>query len=452
MAERGSPPGPRSWSPLGQVRAFRRNPLEYLAWQHQQFGDFSRFRLLNAQAYLLAHPDYIRDLLLQHAGVTVKSMALQRAKSLLGEGLLTSEPPLHTRQRRLMQPAFHQERLVRYGAIMTCTGEEWLRRWQTMHLADGPVDLHGEMMQLTLSIVVRALFSSDLAPVAHELSQLTTLVVRMFPYLISPFGEYVEHWPLPVSHRYRKAREHLDSLIYGLIAERRSGKTEGDDLLSMLLAAQDQEPGASDSQMTDRQIRDELITLFLAGHETTANALTWTWYLLSQNLEKEHLFHREIDRVLAGRPPNLSDLPNLIYTNAVLSESMRLYPPAWAVSRIMKREIQIAGYAVPRGSLCVASQWVTHRDSRYFSQPESFLPERWTDETVTRPRFSYFPFGAGSRICIGERFAWMEATLLLALLGQRWKFRLAAGAKVEPDPLITLRPKFGLMVNAEPRS
>ncbi len=298
MAERGLAPGPRSWSLLGQGRAFRRNPLEYLTWQHRRFGDFSRFRLLNAHAYLLAHPDYIRDLLLQHSGATVKSMALQRAKSLLGEGLLTSEPPLHTRQRRLMQPAFHQERLLRYATIMICTGEEWLRRWDDMRLADRAFDLHGEMMQLTLSIVVRALFSSDLAPVAYELSQLTTLVVRMFPYLISPFGEYVEHWPLPVSRRYKKARERLDSLIYGLIGERRAGKTEGDDLLSMLLAAQDQESAASDARMTDRQIRDELITLFLAGHETTANALAWTWYLLSRNPEVEARFHQEIDQVL----------------------------------------------------------------------------------------------------------------------------------------------------------
>jgi cytochrome P450 len=451
MAERGSPPGPKSWSFWGHGRAFRRNPLEYLTWQHRQFGDFSRFRLLNVHAYLLAHPDYIRDLLLQHAGATIKSLALQRAKSLLGEGLLTSEPPLHTRQRRLMQPAFHQERLLHYGAIMICTGEEWLRRWDAMRLADRAFDLHGEMMQLTLSIVVRALFSSDLAPIAHELSQLTTLVVRMFPYLISPFGEYVEHWPLPVSRRYRKARERLDSLIYGLISERRGGESEGDDLLSMLLSAQDQEAAASDTQMTDRQIRDELITLFLAGHETTANALTWTWYLLSRNPEVEARFHQELDRALAGRPPNPADLPNLIYTNAVLSESMRLYPPAWGVSRITKQEIQIAGYAIPQGSLCIASQWVTHHDPRFFPQPERFLPERWTIETVTRPRFSFFPFGAGSRICIGERFAWMEGTLLLALLGQRWRFRLAPGAKVEPDPLITLRPKFGLLVNAEPR-
>ena len=452
MAERAMAPGPRSWSFLGQGRAFRRNPLEYLTWQHRQFGDFSHFRVLNIDAYLLAHPDYIRDLLLQHAGATVKSMALQRTKSLLGEGLLTSEPPLHTRQRRLMQPAFHQERLLSYSAIMIRTGEEWLRRWDEMRLADRTVNLHGEMMQITMSIVVRALFSSDLAPVAHKLSQLTTLVVRMFPYLISPFGEYVEHLPLPVSRRYRQARERLDSLIYGLIGERRAGKTEGDDLLSMLLAAQDQEAVASETRMTDRQIRDELITLFLAGHETTANALTWTWYLLSQNPEAEARFHQEIDQVLAGRSPGVADVPNLIYTNAILSESMRLYPPAWGVSRITKQDIQIGNHTVPRGSLCIASQWVTHRDPRFFPEPERFLPERWTNETVARPRFSYFPFGAGSRICIGERFAWMEATLLLALLGQRWRFRLAAGAKVEPEPLITLRPKFGLIVNAAPRA
>jgi cytochrome P450 len=451
MPSEESPPGPSSWSPFGQVRSFRRNPLAFLTRQHNEFGDFSQFRLLRVRAFLAAHPDYIRDLLLEHAASTVKSLALQRAKSLLGEGLLTSEPPLHTRQRRLMQPAFHHERLLRYASIMTSAGEEWLVRWRNMRLEDRTIDLHGEMMQLTLSIVVRALFTSDLAPVAHELSKLTTLVVRMFPYLISPFGEYVEHWPLPVSRRYRLAREKLDLLIYGLIGDRRAGTSKGDDLLSMLLAAQDQNT-TDDSQMTNRQVRDELITLFLAGHETTANALTWAWSLLSEHPDVEARFHQELDSVLKGRSPDVADLPSLPYTNAVLSEALRLYPPAWGISRIITKEIRIAGYTLSKGSLCIASQWVTHRDSRFFPDPEAFTPERWLDAAVSRPRFAFFPFGAGSRICIGERFAWMEGTLLLALLGQKWRFRRATAAPVIPEPLITLRPKFGFQVNARLRT
>jgi cytochrome P450 len=271
----------------------------------------------------------------------------------------------------------------------------------------------------------------------------------MFPYLVLPFGEYIESWPLPVSRRFRAARNRLDSLIYGLIDSRRRSADRADDLLSMLLRAQDDD--SEERGLTDRQIRDEIVTLFIAGHETTANALTWTWYLLSQYLEVETRFHEEIDRVLAGRQPEFHDLESLRYVNAVLSEVMRLYPPAWAISRIAVRGFEAGPFRIPPGSLCIASQWVIHRDARFFSDPEQFRPERWLDEPAGRPRFAYFPFGGGSRICIGERFARMEGTLLLALLGQRWQFRMSSEARVIPEPLITLRPKFGLTVTAQPR-
>jgi len=348
-----------------------------------------------------------------------------------------------------MQPAFHRERLVQYGSIMTATGEEWLRRWRDRYVKHASFDLHNEMMQLTLSIVVRALFTADLVPVAHEISQITNLLIGMFPYLVLPFGEYVEHWPIPISRRFRAARARLDSLIYGLIDERRRTPEVTDDLLSMLLAAQDIE--GDQSRMTDRQIRDELVTLFIAGHETTANALTWTWYLLSQHSEVEDKFHSELESVLEGRLPEASDLESLRYTGAVLSESMRLYPPAWAISRIAKTSIKIGPHTITQGALCIASQWVSHRDERFFPEPSRFQPERWLNQSSPRPRFAYFPFGGGTRICIGERFAWMEGTLLLALLGQSWKFRLNQKARVTPNPLITLRPKFGLIVDAERR-
>jgi cytochrome P450 len=450
MGDRASPPGPFSWSPLGDFIPFRRDPLGYLSRLRRQYGDLARFRLLNRSAYLFAHPDYVRDLLLQPAGYTTKSMALQRSKPLLGDGLLTSEPPLHTRQRRLIQPAFHRERLVRYGTIMTSTGDAWLRRWRDRRIEDAPVDLHSEMMQLTLSIVVQALFTADLTAVAQEISQITNLLIGMFPYLVLPFGEYIESWPLPVSRRFRAARGRLDSLIYGLIASRRRSANSADDLLSLLLAAQDDDSERGGG-MSDRRVRDELVTLFIAGHETTANALTWTWYLLSQHPEVEIRFHEEIDQVLAGRQPDIHDLENLRYINAVLSESMRLYPPAWAISRIAVHGFEAGPYRIPPGALCIASQWVIHRDARFFPDPEQFRPERWLDELAARPRFAYFPFGGGSRICIGERFAWMEGALLLALLGQRWQFRMSSEATVTPQPLITLRPKLGLKVIAQPR-
>jgi cytochrome P450 len=237
-------------------------------------------------------------------------------------------------------------------------------------------------------------------------------------------------------------------LVYGLIGQRREGEAH-DDLLSILLAAQDIE--GDQGRMTHRQIRDELVTLFLAGHETTANALTWTWYLLSKHPEVEQQFHSELDNVLGGRLPEPGDLDRLRYVSAVFSESMRLYPPAWGISRILKQPLEIGPFTIPQGSLCIASQWVSHRDERFFPEPEQFRPERWLDEGGARPRFAYFPFGGGSRICIGERFAWMEGALLLALLGQSWQFRMDPKARVIPHAFITLRPKYGLMVRAEQR-
>lgn len=443
-------PGPVSWSPLGHIRAFRSNPLRFLTSLHDEYGDLVRFRLVRQPAYLVSNPDHIRDLLIQHGADTTKSLALRRSKALLGEGLLTSEPPLHTRQRRLMQPAFHRERLQGYGKLMVATGQEWLRGWRVRGISEGPFDLHSEMMQLTLSIVVRALFSTDLAALAEEMSRVTNTIMEMFPWLILPFAENVENWPLPVSRRFRKARERLDSVIYGLIRERRALADPGNDLLAMLLAAQDAE--GDGGQMTDKQVRDELLTLFLAGHETTANALAWTWYLLSQNPDAEARFHRELAEVLGeGRPPEARDVEALPYTTAVFTESMRLYPPAWAIARIAKAPIRLGEYEIPPKSLCLACQWVTHRDGRLFRDPERFLPERWAQPEDKWPRFAYFPFGAGSRICIGERFAWMEGVLLLALFGQQWRFRLAPDAKVVPQPVITLRPQYGLRVIAERR-
>jgi cytochrome P450 len=443
-------PGPVSWSPLGQIRAFRSNPLRFLTGLHHEYGDLVRFLLIRQPAYLISDPDHVRDLLIQHGADTTKSLALRRSKALLGEGLLTSEPPLHTRQRRLMQPAFHRERLQSYGKLMIATGQEWLRGWRERGIAERPFDLHSEMMQLTLSIVVRALFSSDLAPLAEEMSRVTNTIMEMFPWLILPYVENVENWPLPVSRRFRKARERLDGVIYGLIRERRASSEPGADLLAMLLAAQD--PEGDGGQMNDKQVRDELLTLFLAGHETTANALAWTWYLLSQNPEAEARFHRELAEVLGeGRTPEVGDFEALPYTTAVFMESMRLYPPAWAIARIPKVPILLGEYEIPAKSLCLACQWVTHRDARYFREPEHFLPERWVQPEDKRPRFAYYPFGAGSRICIGERFAWMEGVLLLAVFGQKWRFRLAPDAEVVPQPVITLRPRYGLKMIAERR-
>jgi cytochrome P450 len=268
--------------------------------------------------------------------------------------------------------------------------------------------------------------------------------------LLLPFSEYLDKLPLPSIRRFEKARGRLDATIYGLIRERRkSGKDTG-DLLSMLLLAQDEEK--NEGGMTDEQVRDEALTLFLAGHETTANALTWTWYLLSQHPDIERRLHAEIDTVLDGRAPELADVPELRYAEMILAEALRLYPPAWAIGRKAQGAFTLGGFEIPANSICIVSPYVVQHDARWFPDPEKFDPGRWTPEArEARPKFSYFPFGGGARVCIGERFAWMEGVILMAAIAQKWRFCLEPGQHVRPLPLITLRVKDGLRMIAEPR-
>jgi cytochrome P450 len=286
---------------------------------------------------------------------------------------------------------------------------------------------------------------------APEIGEALTTVLKMFRMLMMPFSEYLEKLPLPSIRRFEKARDRLDQTIYGLIRERRQSGEDTGDLLSMLLLAQDEE--ADGGSMTDTQVRDEALTLFLAGHETTANALTWTWYLLSQNPACEARLHQEIDSVLEDRVPEMADLQKLCYTEMILAEAMRLYPPAWAIGRMSKEPFELGGVAIAAKSICILSPYVTQHDARWFPDPERFDPERWTPEArEARPKFSYFPFGGGARVCIGERFAWMEGVLLLATLAQKWRLRLAPDQRVEPLPLITLRTKYGMRMTLEARA
>ena len=372
----------------------------------------------------------------------MKGHVLQRAKLLLGEGLLTSEGDFHLRQRRLVQPAFHRQRIAAYAREMVnrawITGDRW-RDNQT-------VEMDHEMMALTLAIVARTLFDADVDAEADEIGGALTEVLRLFQTVFIPGMQLFDRLPLPHTRRFARARGRLDATIYRLIAERRAeraGGTERGDLLSMMLTAQDAE--GDGGSMTDEQLRDEAMTLFLAGHETTSNALTWTWYLLSQHPAVEARLHDEIDHVLGDRRATVDDLASLPYTRMVLSESMRLYPPAYAIGRRALEDYEVGGLVVPRGSLVVVSPLVTHRDARWFPEPERFDPERWTpDAQATRPKFSYFPFGGGTRMCIGDQFAWTEGTLLLATLAQRWRAELAVGQRVAMRPMITLRPKYGM--------
>ncbi len=439
------PPGPRNPPIVGQIPAFRSNSLGFLKRTAEQYGDIAYFRLGPQHVFLLNRPDYIQYVLVTNQNNFTKSRALQRARVLLGDGLLTSEGPSHLRQRRLVQPAFHRHRLIGYSRVMTEYAVKTRERWQ----AGEALDVASEMMRLTLAVVGKTLFSADVEADAADIGKALTAILRMFHLLMMPFSEYLERLPLPSVRRFEKARDRLDKVIYGMISERRAGGEDRGDLLSMLLLAQDEDGSGG---MSDQLVRDEALTLFIAGHETTAQALTWTWYLLSQNPDCEQKLHEEIDGVLEGRAPSFDDLPRLRYTEMVLAESMRLYPPAWAIGRKAIEACEIGGYELPPGSVIIVSPYVTQRTEQYFPDPERFDPERWTPEArEDRHKFAYFPFGGGARLCIGERFAWMEGTLALAAIAQKWRLRLVPGHRVEPLPLITLRTKYGMRMIPEPR-
>lgn len=429
----------------GHFRSFRKDPTGFLT-RLSRLGDVSAFRIGKIPAFLLNHPDLIRDLLVTNHSKFIKGRALQRAKSLLGEGLLTSEREFHLRQRRMIQPAFHKNRINEYAAAMIEFGEKMAESWR-----DGDVrDVDKEMMRLTLQIVGKTLFSANVEDDADEVGRAMTTIVSMFNFILLPFSEILEKLPLPPIKKLKNARKTLDEVIYKIINERRaSGENKG-DLLSMLLMAQDEETGGA---MDDKQIRDEALTLFLAGHETTANALTWTFYLLSQNPDVERKFHTELAEVLGDRAVTPEDYGKLKYTESVLAESMRLFPPAWAIGRLATERHEFNGFPVEPKSLILISPFVMHRDARFWNEAEKFIPERWENQSVKEAgnKFIYFPFSKGIRSCIGEGFAWMEGVLLLAILGRHWKLSLMPEQKIGLQAMVTLRPKYGMKMRIEKR-
>lgn len=429
------PPGPRNRFPTQNLRAMQYDPLRFLTRVAHEYGDAASFRVARARLFFFAHPDLVRDVLVTKHASFIKGLALQRTKIVLGEGLLTSQGELHKRQRRLAQPAFHRERIQRYGEEMVAKALDARERWR-----DGEeLDVAHEMARLTLAVVAKTLFDADVDHEADEIGAALTELMLMFPILLHPLAPLILRVPfLPQVRRFRAAMARLDRTIYSMIEERRRANADRGDLLSMLLLATDVE--GDGGGMSDLQLRDETMTLFLAGHETTANALAWTWYALARNPHVERELHRELDEVLGGRTPAPADYPRLQYTEMILAESMRLFPPAWGIGRYAASDTEIGGWDVPENGLVVVSQWVTQRDPRFWPDPETFDPLRFTPEAkAQRPKMAYFPFGAGPRICIGESFAWMEGVLLLATIAQKWRFE--RGADVDPVALITLRPK-----------
>lgn len=433
------PPGPTGWPFFGVIRDFRKSPAQFLMRISKEYGDTSYFRLGLQKVFFVNRPELIDEVLVSGAGAFRKSRMLQRATVLLGDSLLTTDGPYHVQQRKLIQPAFYRERLMSYASTMTALADRARSR-----LSDGvTVDMADEMMRLTLAIVCQTLFSRDVERDASEIGQAMTTIVSGFDKMVSPFAGLMNR--IRPDREAERAQELLDRKIYEIIAERRAEGVDRGDLLSTLLAKADNGEG-----MTDKQVRDEALTLMVAGHETTATALTWTWYLLSQNPAVEERLRAEWRDVLGGRLPTFEDLPALEYTERVFAESMRLYPPAWAIGRMARREFRLLNFVIPKGGIVVMSPYVMHRHKQFWPNPDRFDPERFTAEAkASRPKFSYFPFGGGPRVCIGERFAWMEGALLLATIGQRWRFRLAEGQQVDVLPQITLRPRYGMKMVVE---
>ena len=439
------PPGPRFRWPLTALQRMRRDPLRFFE-ELAAYGPIAYFRIGTQPVYLVSDPSLIEDILVGGAGHFRKGQALERSKRVLGEGLLTNEGAAHLRQRRLVQPAFHKARIAAYAEAMIHAAVGVRDAWR-----EGvPLDVSREMNRLALTIVADTLFGAAVGSDAdtQRVQQAITDVVEMFDLVMVPFAEWLMRLPLPRVRRYDAARRALDAVVYRIIAERRASPEDRGDLLSMLLHADDPEGGGT---MSDRQLRDEVITLFLAGHETTGNALTWTWVLLARHPHAEQQLHAELDSVLGGRAPTADDLPRLSYTRAVIAESMRLYPPAWTMGRRPLRPYRCGDYEVPVDALILMSQWIVHRDPRYWPEPERFDPSRWAGEAKGRPRFAYFPFGGGTRICVGESFAWTEAMLALATIAQRWRLVLDPAHPVEPQPLITLRARYGVRAMPELR-
>lgn len=422
------------------------DPIAFFQHLADTYGPIAHYRLGPENIVFINDPELIREVLITQQTNFVKERTQDRMKILVGEGLITSSGEYHLRQRRLAQPAFHRARIDAYAATMVESAIRVRDSWQP----GATRDIATEMMHLALSIVGKTLFDSDVESEVKEIAAEVDAVMRLYNFLVAlPRLERFLALPIPGLLRFRRARARLDATVFRMIEEHRAGNRDRGDLLSMLLAARYDDGSA----MTDQQLRDEVMTIFLAGYETTANALTWTWYLLSQHPAAEQRMHEEIDDVLGGRAATIADVPRLKYTRMVVAESMRLYPPAWAMGRRALRDFVLGDYYLPARTSVFMSQYIMQRNPKYFPEPLRFEPERFSAEAEnSRPRFAYFPFGGGARQCIGESFAWMELELVLATIAQRWKLRLVPGHPVVPQPLITLRPRYGMKMTIAART
>jgi cytochrome P450 len=438
------PPGPGSISPFGHLFSFRRDSLAFLKKLADEYGDIARFRMGPFPVVLLNHPDYIKEVLSVQSSNFVKGRPLEMAKEVLGEGLLTSEGDFHKRQSRIIQPAFHRKMIESYASAMTEYAIRLTDQWE-----DGEtIDIFPAMIRMSTGIAAKAMFSVDVEQEAPEINEALEEVMTQFWKITLPFSEWLLKLPLPSTLRFRKAKARLDQTIHRIIDAGRSRKTEKNDLLSLLLEAQ-KDPGAG---MTDQQVHDQALTLFLAAFDTTSLALSWAWYLLSQHPEAEAELHEELDSVLQGRRPRAEDVPQLEYTRKVFGEAMRLYPPIYLISRQALNDFSIGEYVVPAGTIVLVSPYIIHRDSRFYPDPDKFDPHTWESRTQgVDAKYTYIPFSRGPRSCIGESFAWMEGVLALAAIAQSWQLRLLPGHPVAFSQSLNLRPKYGMKMRVQGR-
>ncbi len=426
---------------------FKQNSAEFMLATAQRYGDLVHYRVLGQSIYQINHPALIADFFLKDAPYHHRNLVMQSAREVLGHGLLTSEEPMHMRQRRLAQPAFLRERIAGYAEVIGGQTLKLTADWQSGSLTD----LHPQMLTLALHIVGKCLFDLDTLDDIAAIASAVDSFMSFLPLSFLPFSKQIQQLPIPAMRRLQRGKAHLDQLIYGMIAERRRDSQDRGDLLSMLLNATDPEgdPQANgpSKSMSDQQLHDECVTVILAGHETTANALSFALHLIAHHPEVQERLHQEAAAILGDRAPTSADYARLPYATQVFAEAMRLFPPVWVTARTCSVAYQIAGYDIPVGATLLAPQYAVHRDPRFYADPSSFDPERFTPEQkAARPRFAYFPFAGGSRQCIAEGLAWMEGTLVLAVIARDWLLTPPADSPQTPklNPAVSLRPAHGI--------
>jgi cytochrome P450 len=446
-----TPPGPSSLELLGQLRKIQRNAPEYLLDAARRYGDLVYFDVPKNPAYFLNHPNLIKHVLLDnHRKYSKDTIQYNSLSEITGKGLLTSDGSFWLRQRRLAQPAFARQRLMKLDEVVTPATQAMLDRWEAIARKGDPLDVDGEMMRLALEVVGKALFSIDLS---QDATRLVEAVLTALDYIVGRARNPTSLSSLPFLMTPRKARFNaavstLNMTVYEMIAERQAAEDPGSDLLGMLLKARDPETG---SAMTPEQVRDEVITILIAGHETVASALTWSWYLLAKHPAQWEQMHAEGKRVLGDEPPTTGDLADIPYTGQVFSEALRLYPPAWLITRKSIEADRIDNIDIQPGALIILSPYTIHRHPEFWQNPQEFNPERFSQgQEKSRPRFAYIPFGGGPRLCIGDQFAMIEAQLIMAMVTQRFRLELLPHRPVEADPLVTIRPKHGLPMKVVP--